>query len=52
MLDIPHIGFIVAAYGVAFVVILAMIAGVVLDYRRLSEQLQRLEVRRVPGETP
>ena len=30
MLDIPHIGFIVAAYGVAFVVILAMIAGVVL----------------------
>jgi len=50
MLDIPHIGFIVAAYGVAFVAIAAMIAAVTLDYRQLTAQLQRLEGRRHPGD--
>ena len=37
----PHIGFIVAAYGVAAATIGAMIAYVVLDYRRLSAHLAR-----------
>ena len=43
---------IIGPNGAGKTTLFAMIAGVVLDYRRLSEQLQRLEVRRVPGETP
>jgi heme exporter protein CcmD len=39
MLNDPHIGFVVAAYSVAFVVLAAMIGSVVLDYRRLSASL-------------
>lgn len=35
----PHLGFVVAAYTVAAVVIAAMIGSVVLDYRRLSAAL-------------
>jgi heme exporter protein CcmD len=38
----PHIGFIVAAYAVAAGTIGAMIAYVVLDYRRLSAQLDEV----------
>ena len=38
----PHIGFIVAAYGVAAATIGAMIAYVALDYRRLSAHLDEL----------
>lgn len=37
----PHIGFIVAAYAIAAVVIAAMIAGVVVDYRRLNASLRQ-----------
>ena len=37
----PHIGFVAAAYGVAALVIAAMIAGVVLDYVRLNAHLAR-----------
>jgi heme exporter protein CcmD len=43
MLDIPHLGFIIAAYGVAAVALVAMIAAVWLDYRSLSSQLEALE---------
>ncbi len=39
MLSDPHIGFVVAAYAVAFVVIAGMIGAVVLDYRRLGAGL-------------
>ena len=39
MLNDPHIGFVVAAYCVAFVVIAAMIGSVVLDSRRLNREL-------------
>jgi heme exporter protein CcmD len=39
MLADPHIGFVVAAYGVAAATIGAMIAAVVIDYRRLSAHL-------------
>ena len=36
----PHIGFIIAAYAVAAAAISAMIAYVVLDYRRLRAELE------------
>ena len=44
----PHIGFIVAAYAIAAVVILGMIGSVVLDYRRLSATLDRRRARSKP----
>ena len=37
----PHLGFIVAAYGIAVVVIGGMIGSVTLEYRRLSGRLDR-----------
>ena len=37
----PHLGFIVAAYVVAVATIGAMIGWVVLDFRRLSTQLDQ-----------
>ena len=46
MTDIPHLGFIVAAYAVAVVVILGMIAAVWWDYRDLLARLARLESER------
>ena len=39
MLSDPHIGFVVAAYLVAFAVLAAMIGSVVLDHRRLTAAL-------------
>ncbi len=39
MMSDPHIGFVIAAYSVAAVVIASMIASVVIDYRRLSAHL-------------
>ena len=36
----PHIGFVIAAYCIAGAVIAAMIASVVLDYRRLNASLR------------
>jgi heme exporter protein CcmD len=44
--DIPHIGFIVAAYVVTAAAILAMIGAVVVDYRRLTRALSRLDAAR------
>ena len=46
MSDIPHFGFIVAAYLVTAIAILAMIGAIVLDYRRLSRALSRLDAAR------
>jgi heme exporter protein CcmD len=43
--DIPHFGYIAAAFGVAGVVIAAMIASIWLDYRDLTGKLARLESR-------
>jgi len=37
----PHIGFIIAAYSVAGAVLAAMVGSVVLDYRRLSAELDK-----------
>ena len=46
MNEIPHLGFIVAAFAVAGVTILGMIAAIVWDYRDLTAKLARLEDRR------
>ena len=46
MTHIPHLGFIVAAYAVAFVAIAAMIAAVWWDYRDLLARLAKLESER------
>jgi heme exporter protein CcmD len=43
---IPHVGFIVAAYLVTAIAILAMIGVIVVDYRRLSRALSRLDAAR------
>jgi heme exporter protein CcmD len=48
--DIPHIGFIVAAYLIAALTILAMIGAILVDYRRLSRALSRLDAARKRGE--
>ncbi len=37
----PHIGFVIAAYSVAAVVIAAMIGSVLIDYRRLGVHLDQ-----------
>ena len=39
MMADPHIGFVIAAYSIAALVLAAMIGSVVLDYRRLSADL-------------
>ena len=41
MLNDPHIGFVVAAYLIAFAALAAMIGSVVLDSRRLSADLEQ-----------
>ncbi len=45
MSEIPHIGFIVAAYAVTAVVMLAMAIAVVLDGRAQRRLLAKLETR-------
>ncbi len=39
----PHADFIIAAYAVALLVLVAMIGWVVLDYRAQKQKLARLE---------
>ncbi len=46
MSEIPHIGFIVAAYLVTAAAILVMIGAIVVDYRRLTRALSRLDAAR------
>jgi heme exporter protein CcmD len=41
----PHIGFVVAAYAVAAVVLIGMVVAVVADYRSQRRALRRLEGR-------
>jgi len=50
--EIPHIGFIVAAYLVTAAAIAAMIGAILVDYRRLGRALSRLEAARKGDETP
>ncbi len=49
-MDIPHIGFIVAAYALAFVTVGAMIAMVLIDYRDLTARLREFEAGRGKGD--
>jgi heme exporter protein CcmD len=42
----PHIGFVVAAYGIAALAIVGMIASILIDYRGLSANLRALETAR------
>jgi hypothetical protein len=39
MMADPHIGFVIAAYSIAAVVLAVMTGSVVLDYRQLSADL-------------
>ena len=41
----PHADFIVAAYGIAVMVVAALIGWVALDYRAQKRSLERLEER-------
>jgi heme exporter protein CcmD len=41
MMADPHIGFVIAAYSIAAVVLAVMIGSVVLDYRRLNAELAK-----------
>jgi heme exporter protein CcmD len=41
----PHIGFVIAAYAIAFVVIGGMVIGTLFDYRSLKKSLERVETR-------
>jgi heme exporter protein CcmD len=41
MMADPHIGFVIAAYSIAAVVLATMIGAVVLDYRRLGADLTK-----------
>ncbi|MGO4872801.1 MAG: heme exporter protein CcmD [Roseiarcus sp.] len=50
MTEIPHIGFIVAAYALAALVVVAMIGSILWDYRSLSVALARLEAARADKE--
>lgn len=45
MSEIPHLGFIVAAYAIAGVTVAATIAWITIDYRVLRAQLAELESR-------
>lgn len=46
-LTAPHIGFVVAAYAIAFVVIAGMILATLIDYRDLRKKLERAAARAV-----
>ena len=37
----PHTGFIVAAYGIAALVVATMVVAILLDHRSLKRQLRR-----------
>ncbi len=41
----PHFGFILAAYAITAVAILAMLAAVLIDYRTLRRRLARFGTR-------
>ena len=38
----PHIGFVIAAYALAFVIVAGMIVTILADYMRLKQALQEL----------
>jgi heme exporter protein CcmD len=46
MMDAPHFGFVIAAYAIATLVVAAMVASIVWDYRLQSAALSKLENER------
>ena len=52
MSDIPHLGYIVAAYVVAAVAVAVMIAATLLDHRDLAAKLADFEKRRDDTPSP
>jgi heme exporter protein CcmD len=50
MSEAPHWGFVAAAYAIAAATILAMIVGVLADFRTQSAALRRLEGARPSGD--
>ena len=52
MSDIPHLGYIVAAYAVAACAIAVMIAAILVDYRDLTARLAKFETRRGEPSSP
>ncbi|MDR3407993.1 MAG: heme exporter protein CcmD [Methylovirgula sp.] len=46
----PHVGYVIAAYAIAFVVIAAMILGTLIDYRTLKRNLERIAARANNGQ--
>ncbi|MGD1038356.1 MAG: heme exporter protein CcmD [Roseiarcus sp.] len=52
MMAAPHIGFVVAGYAIAALVVAAMIASILWDYRALSAALRRLEKARGDKDPP
>jgi heme exporter protein D len=48
----PHAGFIVIAYGLAILLVGAMMAWVVVDHRRQLRSLAELEARGVTRRSP
>jgi heme exporter protein CcmD len=45
VLDLPHIGFVIAAYAVAAVVVALLIGATVLDHRALRRALAAYETK-------
>jgi heme exporter protein CcmD len=43
MIDAPHFGFVIAAYAIAALVIVGMIAAIAADYRAQCRALRLLE---------
>lgn len=43
MADDAHVGFVVAAYSIAALVVSVMIIAIWRDYRRLNKELERLD---------
>jgi heme exporter protein CcmD len=52
MMEAPHIGFVIAAYAFAAVVVAAMIGSILWDYRAQSAAVRRLEASRGEREAP
>ena len=52
MMEAPHIGFVVAAYAFAALVVAAMIGSILWDYRAQSAAVRRLEASRGEREAP
>jgi heme exporter protein CcmD len=41
----PHFGFVVAAYGLGFLIIAGMILSILVDYRSLKRALEKFSAR-------